>query len=64
MEAILEALNVFRWNRKEAAKSLNIDYKALLYRMKKLGLDEKSMKATPRYLETAPEVAKGRRKRH
>ncbi len=40
-EAILEALNAARWNRKQAAKALKIDYKALLYKMKKLGLDEK-----------------------
>lgn len=41
-EAILNALNATRWNRKQASMVLNIDYKALLYKMKKLGLDEKS----------------------
>jgi two-component system, NtrC family, response regulator AtoC len=40
-DAILSALNSTRWNRKRAAALLNIDYKALLYKMKKLGLDEK-----------------------
>jgi two-component system response regulator AtoC len=37
--AILDGLNSTRWNRKQAAAILNIDYKALLYRMKKLGID-------------------------
>jgi DNA-binding NtrC family response regulator len=35
-EAILMALNSTLWNRKLAAKLLKIDYKALLYKMKKL----------------------------
>jgi DNA-binding NtrC family response regulator len=39
-EAILAALNSTRWNRKRAARMLNIDYKALLYKMKKLGIDD------------------------
>jgi two-component system response regulator AtoC len=37
-EAILAALNTMRWNRKKAAALLKIDYKALLYKMKKLGV--------------------------
>ena len=37
-KAILEALDQTRWNRKRAAMLLNIDYKGLLYRMKKLGI--------------------------
>ena len=40
-EAILAALNSTRWNRKHAAALLKIDYKALLYKMKKLGLEDK-----------------------
>jgi two-component system response regulator AtoC len=43
-EAILRALNLSLWNRKEAAAYLNIDYKALLYKMKKLGIGEKTSK--------------------
>jgi two-component system response regulator AtoC len=39
-EAILAALNSTRWNRKQAATLLKIDYKALLYKMKKLGVDD------------------------
>jgi two-component system response regulator AtoC len=39
-EAILAALNSTRWNRKQAAVLLKIDYKALLYKMKKLGIED------------------------
>jgi two-component system response regulator AtoC len=39
IEAILTALNRARWNRKQAAAALQVDYKALLYKMKKLGID-------------------------
>ncbi|HNY42747.1 MAG TPA: sigma-54 dependent transcriptional regulator [Bryobacteraceae bacterium] len=35
---ILEALQATRWNRSKAAAVLGLDYKALLYRMRKLGL--------------------------
>lgn len=40
-DAILAALNATRWNRKQAAVLLKIDYKALLYKMKKLGVEDK-----------------------
>jgi two-component system response regulator AtoC len=36
--AIVDALNQTHWNRKKAAALLKIDYKGLLYRMKKLGI--------------------------
>jgi len=39
VDAIIAALNSTRWNRKQAAALLKIDYKALLYKMKKLGVD-------------------------
>jgi two-component system response regulator AtoC len=39
--AILSALNATRWNRKRAAAMLKIDYKSLLYRMKRLKIDER-----------------------
>jgi two-component system response regulator AtoC len=42
-DAILAALNSTRWNRKQAAALLKIDYKALLYKMKKLGIEGKPM---------------------
>jgi two-component system response regulator AtoC len=45
--AILAALSSTRWNRKQAAVLLKIDYKALLYKMKRLGIDE-DRGATPR----------------
>ena len=41
-EAILEALRRSRWNRKQAAALLNIEYKALLYKMKKLSIEERA----------------------
>ena len=45
-EAILAALNSTRWNRKQAAALLKIDYKALLYQMKKLGVEDKPVPFT------------------
>ena len=39
-DAILAALNSTRWNRKQAASVLKVDYKSLLYKMKKLGIDD------------------------
>lgn len=41
-EAILQALQHSHWNRKRAAAALNIDYKGLLYKMKKLGIGPRS----------------------
>jgi two-component system response regulator AtoC len=41
-EAIVAALEKTEWNRKKAAKLLKTDYKALLYRMKKLGIGERN----------------------
>ncbi|MGA2131109.1 MAG: sigma-54 dependent transcriptional regulator [Bryobacteraceae bacterium] len=38
-EAILRALDAAHWNRKQAAKILRIDYKALLYKMRKLEVE-------------------------
>ena len=35
---ILEALKVHRWNRKSAAKALNISYRGMLYKLKDAGL--------------------------
>jgi DNA-binding NtrC family response regulator len=42
-EAIVAALNAALWNRKQAAVLLKIDYKVLLYKMKKLGIGEKKI---------------------
>lgn len=44
-EIIVEALNAALWNRKKAAKLLGIEYKGLLYKMKKLGIGRKVMVA-------------------
>jgi two-component system response regulator AtoC len=41
--AILAALNSTRWNRKQAAALLKIDYKALLYKMKKLSIEDRTL---------------------
>jgi two-component system response regulator AtoC len=40
-EAILAALTTAHWNRKHAARLLKLDYKAFLYKMKKLGIESK-----------------------
>lgn len=39
-ELILKALGKTRWNRKRAAQELRISYKALLYKLKQIGVDE------------------------
>jgi len=39
--AIIAALESTHWNRKKAAMLLKIDYKALLYKMKKLDIDDR-----------------------
>ena len=38
-EVIMKALYSTQWNRKRAASLLGVDYKALLYKMKKLGIE-------------------------
>jgi DNA-binding NtrC family response regulator len=43
-EAILQALHSSRWNRKQAAAMLQIEYKTLLYKMKKLEIEERASK--------------------
>ncbi len=57
VEAILSALNRTKWNRKQAAAILRVDYKALLYKLKKLGIDRKEDHAPldPVLLEQLPE---------
>lgn len=41
-ELILKALSRTRWNRKRAAEDLRISYKALLYKLKQIGVEEPS----------------------
>ena len=52
IDAILAVLNSTRWNRKQAATILGIDYKALLYRMKKLNIDDSRVHVVPSRKET------------
>jgi len=47
-EAILAALHATHWNRKQAATQLNIEYKALLYKMKKLAIDQDDTSFRPK----------------
>ena len=42
---LLDALEVTHWNRRQAAARLNLDYKAFLYKLQKLGIVEKREKA-------------------
>jgi len=44
-ELILEALEAARWNRRQAAAALQIDYKAFLYKMQKYGIVAPKRKA-------------------
>ncbi len=46
-DAIVAALEATRWNRKRAAAVLQIDYKALLYKMKTLGVRDKHRQNYP-----------------
>jgi two-component system response regulator AtoC len=41
-ELILKVLGRTRWNRKRAAQELQISYKALLYKLKQIGLDDQA----------------------
>ncbi len=47
-ELILKALEQTRWNRKRAARELQISYKALLYKLKQIGLDDSATSFNPR----------------
>jgi len=44
-QAIVQALENSRWNRTAAAKALGISFRALRYRLEKLGLDEEGSEA-------------------
>jgi two-component system response regulator AtoC len=43
---LLRVLDSTRWNRKKAASLLNMEYKTLLYRMKRLGIDAQRVAAS------------------
>jgi DNA-binding NtrC family response regulator len=44
MELLLDALEACRWNRRQAAASLHIEYKAFLYKLQKYGIVESRAK--------------------
>jgi two-component system response regulator AtoC len=46
-EMILKALEMTNWNRKKAAKMLNVSYKAFLYKIKESGLDKTHISQSP-----------------
>jgi DNA-binding NtrC family response regulator len=43
-ELLLDALEANRWNRRQAAASLQIEYKAFLYKLQKYGIVEPKVK--------------------
>ncbi len=57
IEAIRVALDATRWNRTQAANLLKIDYQALLYKMKKLGIDSKIGQPSRKFPETRQSAA-------
>ena len=44
LKLLLETLETVRWNRRQAAARLNVDYKALLYKLQKHGIVENKSK--------------------
>jgi two-component system response regulator AtoC len=60
-EAIIAALNSCHWNRKQAATLLGIDYKALLYKMKKLAIGNKPPEAARPNIESGAVLPEKRR---
>ena len=64
-KVILKMVEASNWNRKRAAKRLNISYRALLYKLKEAGVPSERRKAQARKLlldkppiETQPELSK------
>jgi two-component system response regulator AtoC len=47
-ELILKALQRTHWNRKRAARELQISYKALLYKVKQIGMEDKAESSGPK----------------
>jgi len=47
-ELILKALQRTHWNRKRAARELQISYKALLYKVKQIGMEDKVESSDPK----------------
>jgi two-component system response regulator AtoC len=55
--AIIAALDSTHWNRKKTARLLKIEYKALLYKMKKLSIDDRMAVLQPSASPAAAAVA-------
>ncbi|HMD21341.1 MAG TPA: sigma-54 dependent transcriptional regulator [Alloacidobacterium sp.] len=47
---LLETLEATRWNRRQAAARLNLEYRAFLYKLQKYRIAEKREKAEPKYV--------------
>jgi DNA-binding NtrC family response regulator len=45
--AIARVLEQTNWNRKEAARLLNISYKALLYKIRQYGITQQQIHSSP-----------------
>jgi two-component system response regulator AtoC len=48
---ILSALHANNWNRKKAARSLDISYRALLYKLKDVGIPTRRSLSAPKQSE-------------
>jgi len=46
---ILNALHANNWNRKKAARSLDISYRALLYKLKEVGIPQRRSTSTAKH---------------
>jgi two-component system response regulator AtoC len=47
---LLEALEATRWNRRQAAAKLNLEYRAFLYKLQKYGIADKRERAESKYV--------------
>jgi two-component system response regulator AtoC len=50
---ILNALHANNWNRKKAARSLDISYRALLYKLKEVGIPQRRSSSTKHDIDKA-----------
>ena len=48
---ILNALHANNWNRKKAARSLDISYRALLYKLKDVGIPTRRSLSAPKHTD-------------
>jgi two-component system response regulator AtoC len=52
---ILNALHANNWNRKKAARSLDISYRALLYKLKEVGIPQRRSPSTNKHVDDKAE---------